>query len=234
MPAATGATDVPVTLPPGRERLLTSPACTGKTPRSMTIGIEGVAPGRNIELAPTLTGYRSDSRDDLATDPLERGDPHSELGLTAKWGITPNLIANAAFNPDFSQVEADAAQLDINTRFALFFLSHGSAVDRLLFWGAYGRTARSTPEELEDLRVRLVARIPWAFKDLVRRRARKRQRTGIPVERHGFHGRVFGPIDPLLLDDAIARHRAEAEHRDARRDQAPQDHALEVESDEDE
>jgi hypothetical protein len=43
------------------------------------------------------------------------------VGLTGKWGITPNLTLNAAINPDFSQVEADAAQLDINTTFALFF-----------------------------------------------------------------------------------------------------------------
>ena len=45
----------------------------------------------------------------------------TELGVTGKWGITPNLTLNAAVNPDFSQVEADAAQLDINTTFALFF-----------------------------------------------------------------------------------------------------------------
>jgi hypothetical protein len=45
----------------------------------------------------------------------------SDLGLTGKWGITPNLTLNAAINPDFSQVEADAAQLDINTTFALFY-----------------------------------------------------------------------------------------------------------------
>ena len=44
-----------------------------------------------------------------------------EPGLTARWGITPNLTLNAALNPDFSQVEADVGQLDINTQFALFF-----------------------------------------------------------------------------------------------------------------
>jgi len=53
--------------------------------------------------------------------PLERGDPDYEAGLTAKWGITPDLILNGAYNPDFSQVEADVAQLEINRRFALFY-----------------------------------------------------------------------------------------------------------------
>jgi hypothetical protein len=41
--------------------------------------------------------------------------------LSARWGITPNLSLNAALNPDFSQVEADAAQLSTNVRFALFY-----------------------------------------------------------------------------------------------------------------
>lgn len=35
--------------------------------------------------------------------------------------MTPNLNFSGTVNPDFSQVEADVAQLDINTRFALFF-----------------------------------------------------------------------------------------------------------------
>ena len=53
--------------------------------------------------------------------PLERGKIDDEPGVTAKWGITPNLILNATANPDFSQVEADVAQLEINRRFALFY-----------------------------------------------------------------------------------------------------------------
>jgi hypothetical protein len=49
------------------------------------------------------------------------GDPDLNVGLSGRWGITPNLSLNAALNPDFSQVEADAAQLDVNNRFTLFF-----------------------------------------------------------------------------------------------------------------
>jgi hypothetical protein len=30
-------------------------------------------------------------------------------------------MLNATANPDFSQVDADAAQLDVNTRFALYY-----------------------------------------------------------------------------------------------------------------
>jgi hypothetical protein len=84
-------------------------------------GFAGVTPGRNVEVAPTVTASRTDRRESFPQGDLDDGDVESELGLTAKWGITPNLTFNAAVNPDFSQVEADAAQLDVNTAFALFF-----------------------------------------------------------------------------------------------------------------
>jgi hypothetical protein len=85
------------------------------------VGMEEVSPGKNLEIMPTLTASRTDSRDSLPDSPLERGDFQSDLGLTVRWGITPNVSLNAAVNPDFSQVEADALRLNINEQFALFF-----------------------------------------------------------------------------------------------------------------
>ena len=84
-------------------------------------GFTGLTPGRNLEFVPTLTAHRTDRREAFPGGPLRGGDARGDLGLTARWGITPNLILNATANPDFSQVEADVAQLDVNTRFALFF-----------------------------------------------------------------------------------------------------------------
>jgi hypothetical protein len=84
-------------------------------------GIQGVDPGRNVELAPTLTSVRSDTRPDWPEGSWENGDAEHEPGVTARWSMTPNLVFNGTVNPDFSQVEADVAQLDVNTRFALFF-----------------------------------------------------------------------------------------------------------------
>jgi hypothetical protein len=52
---------------------------------------------------------------------LGRGKIDDQYGLTAKWGVTPNLILNGTINPDFSQIEADVAQLEINRRFALYY-----------------------------------------------------------------------------------------------------------------
>ncbi|HEX6641099.1 MAG TPA: sugar-binding protein, partial [Thermoanaerobaculia bacterium] len=69
-------------------------------------GFETKAAGRNVEITPTLTGTNEDAFD---------------AGVSARWAFTPGTSLQATINPDFSQVEADAAQLDVNTRFALFF-----------------------------------------------------------------------------------------------------------------
>ncbi len=84
-------------------------------------GFAGASPGRNLEVVPTLTASRTDVRDELPDGPLVDGGLETELGVTARWGMTPNLTLSAAINPDFSQVEADARQLDINEPFALFY-----------------------------------------------------------------------------------------------------------------
>ncbi len=84
-------------------------------------GFEGITPGRNLDLYPTVTANRTDEREEMFGAPLIEGDPDGELGLTVRWGMTPNLGLGATINPDFSQVEADVAQLDVNVRFALFY-----------------------------------------------------------------------------------------------------------------
>ena len=52
---------------------------------------------------------------------LTQYNNHGEAGVTATYGITPQLILDATYNPDFSQVEADAGQVDINLRSPLYF-----------------------------------------------------------------------------------------------------------------
>ncbi len=84
-------------------------------------GFVGISPGKNVELVPTFTSSRTDERTDIPDGPIESGDVDAEPGLDLRWGITPNLSLNGTVNPDFSQVEADVAQLDVNERFALFF-----------------------------------------------------------------------------------------------------------------
>lgn len=84
-------------------------------------GLQGIRPGRDVELTPTLTTRRSDLRTDFPGGSLASGDVEPEFGLSGRWAITPNVALNATYNPDFSQVEADVAQLEVNERFALSY-----------------------------------------------------------------------------------------------------------------
>ena len=83
-------------------------------------GFDGATPGKNLEVTPTITASRTDASETVGAD-LESGETDTEAGVTARWGMTPNMVASGTINPDFSQVEADAAQLDVNEQFALFF-----------------------------------------------------------------------------------------------------------------
>jgi hypothetical protein len=80
--------------------------------------LSGVRPGRDIQINPSYTSLSTASRD---ADGLAYGATEDRLGVGLKVGLTSGLIADATVNPDFSQVEADAAVVDINQRFAIFF-----------------------------------------------------------------------------------------------------------------
>ena len=83
-------------------------------------GFRQIENGHNLEVTPTVTAGRTDARLRLDS-PLVAGDEDVEAGFSTRWGITPNVTLNATLNPDFSQVEADVAELNVNERFALSF-----------------------------------------------------------------------------------------------------------------
>ncbi|WP_168204254.1 carbohydrate binding family 9 domain-containing protein [Aliikangiella coralliicola] len=83
------------------------------------IGFSDIKPSKNLSFTPTLVVAQSDSREDAFSE-WDEGDIDNEVGLDFRWGITQDIILNATFNPDFSQVEADSAQLDINNTFTIF------------------------------------------------------------------------------------------------------------------
>ena len=85
------------------------------------IGFAGATPGRNVEVAPTLTALRTDERAEAPHGDFEARGREAEVGVTVRWGLTPNMTLSATANPDFSQVEADALQLDVNQPFALSY-----------------------------------------------------------------------------------------------------------------
>ncbi len=86
-------------------------------------GIRGVKSGKNLEILPAITGAQAGALRDGA-DPasgFDNGRLRLDPSLNVKYGITSELTADVTINPDFSQIESDEAQVDVNSTFALFF-----------------------------------------------------------------------------------------------------------------
>jgi len=109
-------------------------------------GFSSASHGGNLEFNPAVTAHRTDNKDPFPEGNLRENKIITEPGLSTRWSITPNVILNTAINPDFSQVEADVAQLDINTRFALYypekrpFFLEGADLFKTPFNAVYSRT----------------------------------------------------------------------------------------------
>jgi hypothetical protein len=85
------------------------------------VGFAGASPGRNLEFVPTFSAFNTQQRDDWPAGDFSEANSSEEFGATARWGFTPNLMLAGTVNPDFSHVEADAWQLEVNEQFALHY-----------------------------------------------------------------------------------------------------------------
>jgi hypothetical protein len=69
-----------------------------------------VEKGKNFEIMPIITSLKT------------KGSKFdAQPGLNFKWGMNSDLTLDLAVNPDFSHIEADAPQIDINQRYALYY-----------------------------------------------------------------------------------------------------------------
>ncbi len=86
--------------------------------QTVTILFDDIKKYTLLEVLPAVTYGRQSEIDE---GELASKEGQGDLSLTAKYGITPRLIFDGTINPDFSQVESDAGQVDFNLRYALFF-----------------------------------------------------------------------------------------------------------------
>ena len=97
-------------------------------------GLEGISTERTLEIIPSVTVSETGKRVNaltpaqLAANPalLDPGRMLNEplkfdLGVTAKYSLTPTVTLDLAVNPDFAQVEADQTVVTANQRFPIFF-----------------------------------------------------------------------------------------------------------------
>jgi hypothetical protein len=88
-------------------------------------GIENIHPAGKLDLLPALVASQN-AQSDLSspTARLSSSDAIVSPSLGIAYAIGPATDLEAAIKPDFSQVEADQAQVQVNTTFALFYPEH--------------------------------------------------------------------------------------------------------------
>lgn len=86
--------------------------------QAQVISVTGWKYKRVVEILPALT---HGTRQSAARGQMQTDEKNTDFSLTGKIGLTSDLTMDGTYNPDFSQVEADAGQIDINLRYALFY-----------------------------------------------------------------------------------------------------------------
>jgi hypothetical protein len=72
-----------------------------------------------LEVVPSATYAVNQLRADPAGFEAAERDP--DVGLSVKYGVTSTTTVEATANPDFSQVESDAFQVEVNQRYPVFY-----------------------------------------------------------------------------------------------------------------
>ena len=83
------------------------------------IGIQGIKQRGSFEFLPAIVGSQTAELDQNNT--LKKGVAAGEASLGIKYSLSSDRVIELTINPDYSQVEADEEQVDVNTTFALFF-----------------------------------------------------------------------------------------------------------------
>jgi hypothetical protein len=71
------------------------------------------------ELIPATTYVFNQARETPET--WDRTANKADLGFSSRFGLASNVTLDATVNPDFSQVESDSFQVEVNQRFPIFF-----------------------------------------------------------------------------------------------------------------
>ena len=90
-------------------------------------GLDEIKYERTLEIVPSITFSETGRRtrvfgttngipDRFVDNPI-----NTDIGVTLKYTLSPNITLDAAINPDFAEIEADAPVVTANQRFPIFF-----------------------------------------------------------------------------------------------------------------
>ena len=86
-------------------------------------GLEGISPGRDIELLPygLMRGFRALDTRDPNNPFFQKATAQGQPGMDAKFVFRDHFTLDLTANPDFSQVESEDPQITVNQRYAVYF-----------------------------------------------------------------------------------------------------------------
>jgi len=86
-------------------------------------GLEGISPGRDIELIPygITRGYRALDTRDPSNPYFQKARVQGQPGMDGKFVFHDHFTLDLTANPDFSQVESEDPQITVNQRYAVYF-----------------------------------------------------------------------------------------------------------------
>ena len=80
------------------------------------IELEGINPKKRLEFLPYVSGNYVGSNDG---NKISYDKPNFKAGVSARYNLSSSTALDFTINPDFSQVEADATRININSPFAI-------------------------------------------------------------------------------------------------------------------
>jgi hypothetical protein len=101
------------------------------------------------ELLPFVTSNISGKKNNSVNDPIEYGKINGDIGIGLNYDFSPSSSIELTLNPDFSQIEADVTQIDINSAYALEypelrpFFNKGMELLNFMDGAFYSRTINS-------------------------------------------------------------------------------------------
>lgn len=86
-------------------------------------GLKNIKKGSRLEILPYLIGTKLDTLKNNSDNNsgITNNKPKGDFGFNLKYGFTSNLTGELTYNPDFSQVESDASQINVNSSSAIFY-----------------------------------------------------------------------------------------------------------------
>ncbi len=87
-------------------------------------GLDEIKYERTLEIVPSITISETGERvaaNEIAAGRFVNHPIKQDIGVTLKYTLSPNITLDAAVNPDFAEIEADAPVVTANQRFPIFF-----------------------------------------------------------------------------------------------------------------